>query len=87
MDVHVDEAGADDLARRVEHGRPLRDGELRPEPGDLAVLDEEILNGIDGVRGVEHMAATDHEAHAASALLLPARSSKTAMRTATPLAT
>ncbi len=82
--VHVDESGTDDLAGRVDDLDVGGRLEAPPEPHDLAVLDQEVLDGVDVVRRIDHAPAPDQEAHAWSPPLRPASRSKTPMRTATP---
>src|SRR5437763_736467 len=87
VDVDVDEARADDLAPGVHELGAGRRGEALADTLDLPVGDEDVLDGVDAVRGIDHAPVPDEEAHAAAAPLLPARSSSTPIRTATPLAT
>ena len=82
--VHVDEPGADDLAGRVHDLGVGGRLEASSQPRDLAVLDEDVLDSVDGVRRVDDAAAPEQEAHAPSPPLRPARRSSTPMRTATP---
>src|SRR5207244_6185494 len=81
------EARADDLAPGVHDVGAGRRGEALADTLDLPVGDEDVLDGVDAVRGIDHAPVPDEEAHAAAAPLLPARSSSTPIRTATPLAT
>ena len=86
VDVDVDEARADDLARGVHDLRPRGHRQARPDALDLAVGDQHVLHAVRGVRRVDDAAARDDEAHGASALL-PASRSSTPILTATPFAT
>src|SRR5262249_28432199 len=82
--VDVDEAGADDLPRRV-HGPYIGQG-LEPlaRARDASLDDEQILDLVDAGGRIENAAVLDQEVHAA---LPPASRNRTPIRTATPLVT
>ena len=64
--------GQTTLPRRVDDLGAGRRREAPAEPRDLAVLDQDVLDGVDAVRRVDHAAAPDQqEAHAPSPPLRP----------------
>src|SRR5262249_2445899 len=92
--VDVDEPGADDLAGGVDALRPLGRRQLGSDPLDGPAVDQHVLHAVDAVDRIDdgpvldqHRRAGPAGAHSASPVLGPARSSRTPMRTATPLAT
>ena len=68
--VDVDEAGADDLARRVDDGGPGVGIEGLADPRDPSLGDQQVLDRVHPRRGIEDAAISDQEIHAA---LPPAR--------------
>jgi hypothetical protein len=87
VDVHVDEARTDDLPGGLDDAGARRRGQPGAELRDLSILQQKVVQDVDGVARIDDATTADQDAHAASALLLPASSKSTAMRTATPFAT
>src|SRR5206468_5031808 len=58
VDVHVDQARADDLARGVE-GAVGPQVLLRPDPGDAVALDPQVGDLVEVLRRVDHPAVGD----------------------------
>ena len=82
--VHIDEAGRDERAGRFHDAR-VRGGEMFADRDHDAVLDEQVAQRVDALRGIDEPAAANERLHAARAPFT-SRSS-TAMRTKTPLPT
>jgi len=88
--VHVDQSRRDDEAgRHLNDARTLH-GQVLADAGHEPALDTDVEVTVTAGLGVDHTAAPEHECLSRSFHQLtssPANRYKTAMRTATPLAT
>lgn len=63
--MHIDEAGDDDEAGRVDDGAAFAGLEPAPEARDAAAGDENVEAAVEAGRGVEDAPAADEEFHGA----------------------
>src|SRR5205814_90288 len=80
--VEVDEAGADDLAGRIEHLGVGRHRQILADALDAIALEQHVVDAVHRAGRIDDVAVPDQEAHAC-APFAPARSSKTPMGPAT----
>src|SRR5262249_31417096 len=88
VDVDVDEAGTDDLARGVDDLGALGRGQPGAHALDHPALEPHVGDRVDLVGRIDDPPVPDQHTHAFSPqFLFPARRNSTPLLTATPLAT